>query len=582
MSDRYKSDTKMTVLSLVFLIIIGTTGIFLSCGHSALKKSNSETYSVENNESYSAEIDAQDTALLKKAKEYLSSMEYDTAISYYKKFIAEFPESELVDKAWCEMGMCMQGKGDELGAVESLLNVSRKDKILFTTARYLSARILYQERRDSEVIDVLTYAIEDTSAVNNLFRLSQFYIMRGNAYRRLENFETAIADYTNAYNLNQPVIKEIASDLLAGVNIDQTPFTKTENYLMELINKEEENKEYDIPLYISSFVTASDTEPAIQRNLDQYNSAKDIDEKILCLRNLIQTLRGSGNLDRLLKYATIMIEFDDAEVKKHDILEFYKEETYHHLASAIEAQGLFSEDKTFDNPAATPESQRYYTTAVDYYIEGYERFPYSFNSAVMLMKIGILYLTKLPSIENSRSLAAEYLQEYIKKFPDTRDTEMVNFYLGYSHYTNRKFKEAIDIFREFTGKYPDSEFIPEALFYYSDGLYNIGKLGDSIEGFDSLIERYPGHEKVPEAIYTKGWANLDLEKEEEAISAFQIIVDRFPESDFAHRVLFTIGDYYYRTKRYEEARKYYEIFLEEYPDSPFAEKAREQLKLFSP
>jgi len=512
------------------------------------------------------------------ARAYDSLEDYDTAISYYDRVISEFPESTQLDAVWFEMGLVYRERGDELGAVEYFHNVTRKTPKLFTTARLLSSNTLYQEGRDDEVVDAITYAVEDTSAIENLYRLSQLYITRGNAYKRLENFEAAITDYTRAHDLDQPQTRQIASVSRAGVYIDQGQFARAESDLRELMNSDDESIKRNAQLRLAVIsVRMGNSEQAVNTYLDIYNTTEDVDEKLGYLRNIIQLNAESENWDGLEKYVQIMLTSEMSEGKKPaDQNFFYREEAYYFLANSYETRGRRSEDSSLDNPV-TPEARNYYAKAINTLLDGYEKFPNSYYSSDMLLKVGVLYLTKLTQEEDALDLAAMYFGEYINKFPNTPNTEMAHYYLGFCYYNGRRFTDSVKTFESFASKYPKSEFTPEAIFYYSDGEYNLGDLDEAINGFDLVISRYPNHEKVAEAYYTKAWAYLELGREDEAIATMQTLVDKFPESDFAATALFSVADYYYNIQDYQSAITNYERVLEEYPDTEVAKKVPETL-----
>ena len=104
-------------------------------------------------------------------------------------------------------------------AVEPLLKVDRSNKQLFTSARLLAAQTLRKTQKWQEIVDLVNYALEDTSSIDNNYRMSQLYIMRGTSQKNLNKFDEAIADYTAAYNLNQPETQEMSSVYRAGVYI---------------------------------------------------------------------------------------------------------------------------------------------------------------------------------------------------------------------------------------------------------------------------------------------------------------------------------------------------------------------------
>ncbi len=516
---------------------------------------------------------------VKLARAFKSLKEYDTAISYFNKFVEEFPESQQLDSVWFEIGITVFEKGDAIGSVEYLLKVSRKNKKLFTTARLLSIQELTSSGRDSDVIETVTYAVEDPDAIESEYRLSQLYLMRGNSYKTLNNFEAAIADYTMAYDLNQPETRQIASVQRAGVYIEQEQFARAESDLRELMKSDNENIRRSAQLRLAIIsVRQGKSAQAINTYLDLYNTTDDPEEKLGFLRNLIQLNATSDNWTGLEKYADMMINSEMAEGKKPLGQNFfYKEEAYYFLGNAYETQAKNNENIALENPI-TPEAIRKYELSVYYLLQGFDKFPDSYFSSDMLLKVGVMYLTKLNTLSDALDLAALYFGKYITNFPDTPNTEMAHYYLGFCYYNGRRFNDAINTFMSFARKYPNSEFTPEAVFYYSDGYYNVGNLEECIKGFDNMIQRYPRHNKAAEALYTKAWAYLDLESEDDAIATFQTLVDRYPKSEFASTALFSIADYFYNIQSYEEAILNYQRVLDEFPDTDVAEKVPETLK----
>ncbi len=262
-----------------------------------------------------------------------------------------------------------------------------------------------------------------------------------------------------------------------------------------------------------------------------------------------------------------MIDSEDAEGEKPEGMDYYyKEEAYFNLALAFEAQG--------DTLKAR-----------DYLKSGFAKFPDSYYSSDMLIKLGTYYLTvgqlrvEAASLgESAIDIAADYFNQFITAFPTTDYTEMAHYYLGFCYYNGRRFDDAFDAFSSFARKYPRSEFTPEAVFYYADCKYNLGDMEESIAGFDIVISKYPRHEKAQEAFYTQAWALMDIGREEEGIEALRQLVERYPQSTYAPHSVFSIADYYYNEQRYEEAKVQYQKVLDDFPDSEVAEKVPETIK----
>ena len=495
------------------------------------------------------------------ARAYQKLEEYQLAADKYEFIIENYPDNSQMDNAWFELAIARRSMGQDVDAVPALLKVGRDNKKLFTSARLLSAQTMLKENRNQDVVDIVTTAVEDTSAIESVYRLSQLYIMRGTANKNLNNFDASLEDYTLAYNLADPQTQEMASVYRAGVYIEQGQFARAERDLKELMQSDDESirKNAQIRLAIIS-VRQNKSSQALNTYLGLYNSSEDPDEKLGYLRNLIQLSAQAENWSDLTKYANMMIESDLADGKKPEGADFYyKEEAYYFLSNAA-------------------ETQENYEQAVNYLETGFKAFPNSYFSSDMLLKIGVIYLTKLNTVPNALDISAQYFEQYINNFPNTPNAEMAHYYLGFCFYNGRRFDEAVKTFGSFARKYPSSEFTPEAVFYYGDCNYNLGNYDECIKSFDRVINSYPNHPRAVEALYTKAWALLDLGRDEEAITSLQLLVDKYPDSQFAPSSLFSVADFYYNQQRYEEALVEYELVLEKYSDSEVAEKVPETLK----
>jgi len=502
------------------------------------------------------------------ARAYQKLENYDQAIAFYQKILDEFPESGQRDSAFMEMAIAYRSKGDEEAALPHFLSVSPNDPKLYTTARLLASQFLYSQRRYTETIDVVTEAIQNPENIENEYRLSQLYIMRGNAYKNDEKLQEAIDDYTFAYDLNVEETKEMAGVYRAGVYIEMGQLERAETDLKQLMLSSDENVKRNAQMRLAVIsVQQKKQEQAIQTYLDLYNSSEDPVDKLNFLRNLVQLSFLSESWERVDRFAHMMLDSEDAEGKRVENQEFYyKEEAYFNLALAEEAQG--------DTLKAR-----------DYLVEGYKAFPKSFYSSDTLIKLGTYYLTvgqlrdeAAQRGENAIDLAAEYFNEFIKNFPNTPYTEMAHYYLGFCYYNGRRFDEAYDTFKSFADQYPNSEFTPEAVFYQGDCQYNLGNMEIAIDAFNQVISRYPNHEKAQESYYTKAWALMDIGREEEGVKSLQDLVDKYPDSTYAPHSLFSIADYYYNIQEYQEAKVNYQRVLDEFPDSEVSEKVPETIK----
>jgi tetratricopeptide (TPR) repeat protein len=494
---------------------------------------------------------------------YLDLKKYDEAIAFYNKIISEFPDDPSVDNAWFQMARAYKDSGREMEAIAPFLKISKKgSKQLFTTARLFSAQTYLKESKFQEALDVMKVAVEDTSAIDSPKNLSRIYIMMGSAAKSLAEqkkddqlLKESVDYYTKAIEINDPDTREQASVYRAGNLISLNQFAQAESDLRKLMESPNPQIKRDAQMRLAMIsVKQNKSSQAIDTYLGLYNSTQDPNEKIEFLRSIIQISALANDTNSLVKYSNMMIESPLAEGKKPTNSQaFYKEEAYFYLADTFEKQGDLKK-------------------AIDYYLQGYQKFPNSYFSSDMLLKVGVIYLTKLNTEPNALDTAAEYFDKYIKAFPDTPMTTMAHYYLGFCYYNGRRFTEAAQTFRSFAEKYPNSEFTPEALFYCGDCNYNLGNQEEAVKWFNMVITRYPSHEKAEEALFTKAWALLDLQREEEGMNTLRQLVDKYPKGKFAAVALFSVADYYYNTQKYEEALNTYQEVLKNYPDSDVAKK----------
>ncbi len=505
------------------------------------------------------------------AAAYVELKKYDDAIALYNKIITDYPDDQNLDNAWFQMARAYKDSDREEEAIAPFMKISRKTRQLFTTSRLFSAQTFIKAGKFQEALDSMKFAVEDTSSIDTIKNLSRIYIMMGSSSRSLAEqkkdnaiYQEAVQYYTKAIELNDPDTREQAAVYRAGVLITLNQFAQAETDLRRLMQSPDPQIQRDAQMRLAMIsVKQNKSQQAIETYLGLYNSTQDPKEKVEFLRNIIQISAMANDTNNLLKYSNMMIDSELAEGKKPENAQsFYKEEAYYYLADTFEKQGD-------------------YKKAIEYYLEGFKKFPNSYFSSDMLLKVGVLYLTRLNTEPNALDNAAEYFDKYIKSFPDTPMTPMAHYYLGFCYYNGRRFTEASQTFRSFADKYPNSEFTPEAVFYYADCNYNLGNMEEAVKWFNTVVQRYPTHEKAEEAFFTKAWALLDLQREEEGINTFLQLVEKYPKGKFAATSLYSAADYYYNVQKYEDALRTYQDVLNRYPDSDVAKKIPETIKELS-
>ena len=87
--------------------------------------------------------------------------------------------------------------------------------------------------------------------------------------------------------------------------------------------------------------------------------------------------------------------------------------------------------------------------------------------------------------------AAVALREFLDRYPQSRYAPNVWYWLGESHYVQRRLPQALDAFRKVTEQYGSSAKVPDALLKIGMILDDRGDHDKAVETFNDLIDRYP-------------------------------------------------------------------------------------------
>lgn len=87
--------------------------------------------------------------------------------------------------------------------------------------------------------------------------------------------------------------------------------------------------------------------------------------------------------------------------------------------------------------------------------------------------------------------AAVALRGFLDRYPQSRYAPNVWYWLGESHYVQRRLPQALDAFQKVTEQYGSSAKVPDALLKIGMILDEQGNHDKAVETFNDLIDRYP-------------------------------------------------------------------------------------------
>ena len=104
---------------------------------------------------------------------------------------------------------------------------------------------------------------------------------------------------------------------------------------------------------------------------------------------------------------------------------------------------------------------------------------------------------------------------------------------AYGDYTKGRYELAIAGFLEYIDRYPSTDLSDNAQYWIGESHFSERKFDEAIRDFDTLLKRWPQSDKAAAALLKKGLALQELNRRPEAIVALQYVIHEYPGSDEA-------------------------------------------------
>ena len=104
---------------------------------------------------------------------------------------------------------------------------------------------------------------------------------------------------------------------------------------------------------------------------------------------------------------------------------------------------------------------------------------------------------------------------------------------AYADYTKGRYALAIQGFQEYLEAYPSTDLSDNAQYWIGESHYAQKKYPDAIADFDRLLKNSPKSDKAPAALLKKGYALLEVGQKAEAVVQLQYVIHEHPASEEA-------------------------------------------------
>jgi tol-pal system protein YbgF len=104
---------------------------------------------------------------------------------------------------------------------------------------------------------------------------------------------------------------------------------------------------------------------------------------------------------------------------------------------------------------------------------------------------------------------------------------------AYADYTKGRYALAIQGFQEYLEAYPNTDLSDNAQYWIGESHFAQKKHREAIADFDRLLKDWPKSDKAPAALLKKGYALLELGQKAEAVVQLQYVIHEHPASEEA-------------------------------------------------
>ena len=127
--------------------------------------------------------------------------------------------------------------------------------------------------------------------------------------------------------------------------------------------------------------------------------------------------------------------------------------------------------------------------------------------------------------------------EIEKTTPDNNDKKELSdtdiYDSGRQAFEKSKYEDALDLFQELIKKYPESKNADNAQFWIGEIYYRNKMYKESIIEYQKVIENYSKGNKVKDSMLKQGYAFLKLGDKKNARTLFELLIKKYPKSSQA-------------------------------------------------
>jgi len=504
---------------------------------------------------------------------------YEMAAAEYRRFIAEYPKSELMPRAMFYLGYSLKNIGDNKNAEAVFRDVYAKypaSEYRFRAA-YARAQIFSELQQYSYAVYVLKNMLKENVPSDimpsALYLLGDSLGRNGEFAEAIEVFESIGKRYPsspqNAYatlemariysgldgygsqeikiDVDKAIVlyKKIAATppderigaeslfQLGRLLFQQKDFAGSADVYRQLITKYSSNSSYISRaklgltwaiyfsgMYADAYKNALEMIDNMQTNATAFNDEPQwLYLKANCERSLGKTKDAIASYDHLIKKYSSSPFAGKARYEK--VMCFYVTGDF--------SEAIKEAESIKDNTEIRAE----------------------------ILKIMAKSYEKKGDIDK----AIQYYKLYINEFPNDDFVPEAMFNIGCNLKGKESFKEASEYFVKFAEQYPTNFLASDAIFSAGICFEKMNKLSEAVKYWEKIVINYSGDNCVNDALYRKGIAELKLNLDKDASATFERLSQRDLKGKYAAESFYWRGFLAAKTNAFADAIALYKQAL---------------------
>lgn len=456
--------------------------------------------------------------------------QYDEAIKIFKGYLRDYPNGQFRKNAYLMIPESMIAKGEWEQAIEPLKDAIKNaglERDLLIGAYYLLGEAYFRLEKWKEAYEPIMVVYQQTQKTEQRTRAA---VMATICLIKLEDFKRLFEFL--------PIVYKTPARFDPGLNLT----------LIEGGDKNYEDQKFEPALLLYRFVypkAVIELEIAVQiantkaiiEALGQQSGFDTASRKSMKL-GLERRLKDlEEQKDRLSKIP----DYDQA-------LRIRIAQTYVELRRHWEGLVIFRSvyDEFPEHPLADQALYSAFWTALQMkeiersFVEGYE-YVKAFPKGKFWDSVTVT-LTQLHIERKEWRKAMAIAVKGLEVNPEHSARDQLTYLIGYCHFNEEEFDQALERFAEVKSRFPDSVFYESAFYWHALTALYLARYPTARAEFAEFRQKWPTSQYIEDATYRLGVAQYGDGDFKAAADTFREFLDRFPNSQMRSEAFAMVGD----------------------------------------